>query len=238
MLMRSKVGAAHFEMIIGFVFFIGFVIFLFMFLSPWDSSSLPNSALVGLHLSFLEEVNTNLSSVFVDATNVPGAPGNCFYIDLPENIFKYVTTEDKSLVKKLGGVDIDSTLLGGNLNFKLDADYFRIAISPEFSEESLSGCSPFPNYELGSVVEMKIVSYTRLSMMKERYYSDYSELKWSLDVADIFDFAIVFEGLPEMTMEPSVEISGVTEILAKEYVVKVLKSNGQISNERISIRIW
>jgi hypothetical protein len=75
-------------------------------------------------------------------------------------------------------------------------------------------------------------------MMRVRYDDNYNELKRDLKVADIFDFAIVFEGLEEMSMEPSVEISDVVDILAKEYVVKVLRSNGEISNERVSIRIW
>jgi hypothetical protein len=164
--------------------------------------------------------------------------GSCFFINLPENLFEYVGDKDRSLVRKLGGDDINSTLTGGNLNFNPYADFFRVAISPEFSEENLSGCTNVPGYELGSVVEIKIVSYTGLSMMRVRYDDNYNELKRDLKVADIFDFAIVFEGLEEMSMEPSVEISDVVDILAKEYVVKVLRSNGEISNERVSIRIW
>lgn len=233
-------GAAHFEMIIGFVFFIGFVMFLFIFLNPFDNSSLPKSALAGLHLSFLEEVNTELSSVFVDATDVPNPGGNCFSLRLPPNLFEYVSTGSgsKSLVKKLGGLDVDSSISNGDLNFNLEQAFFRIAISPEFTEESLSGCNAFPNPVLGSVVEIQIVSYRELGTMKYRYDNNYDALKTDLRLADIFDFAIIFEGLPEMSMEPSVETSGVVEVLAKEYVVKVLRSSGQISNERISIRIW
>ena len=236
--MRGKVGAAHFEMIIGFVFFIGFIMFLFLFLNPLSNSSLPNSALVGLHISFLEEVETELSSVFVDTTGGATPSGSCFSVDLSGVSFKYVTAEDNSLARKLGGDGIDSSFSGGSLDFGSDAGYFRLAISPEFSGDSLSNCKPFSNYDFGSVVEMKIVSYTELGIMKNRYDNHYDDLKRDLDVVDIFDFAIVFEGLPEMNMEPSSEISGVIEILAKEYVVKVLKSNGDVSNERISIRIW
>lgn len=239
--MRGKVGAAHFEMIIGFVFFMGFVMFLFVFLSPWESSSLSNSALEGLHISFLEEVGTTLSSVFIDA-NIPGEQGQgqdrCFSIELPPEIFEYVDTDRVSLVKELGGVSIESELSGTRLKVGQSSNFFRIAISPEFASGVAVSCNSVPNYELGSIVEIKIVSYIGLGEMKARYDSDYDSLKDDLNVADIFDFAIIFEGMSEMNMEPSIEISAVVEILAKDYVVKVLRSSGQVSNERVSIRIW
>jgi hypothetical protein len=215
--------------------------FLFLFLSPWSNSSLPNSALTGLHISFLEETETTLSSVFVEKTTGQGqgqGQGQCFYIDLPADIFEYVDTGSKSLVRELGGEGILSDLTGSKLVLGSQSDFFRVAISPEFSSQALPDCQTIHNYNLGSVVEMKIVSYTKLGMMRVEYDNNYNELKQSLKVADIFDFAIVFEGLSEMDMEPSMEISSVVEILAKEYVVKVLKSNGEISNERISLRIW
>ena len=57
-------------------------------------------------------------------------------------------------------------------------------------------------------------------------------------VADIFDFAIVPEEMDEVVMKPASGVPDAVEVLARDYVVKVLKSNGAISNERISIRIW
>lgn len=233
--MRGKTGAAHFEMIIGFVFFIGFVMFLFLFLSPWDNSSLPNSALTNLHTSFLENVGTNLSTVFVSTREMGKRP--CYNIRLPSDLFEYAITDGESLVRVLGGDDVDSGLMDGDLVLSSSGDFFRVAISPEFEDEE-SNCRGFSDFDLGSVVEMKVVSYSKFFEMRKRYDSDYDGLKRDLGLADIFDFAIISEGLPNMTMEPSSEISAAIEILAKDYVVKVLRSNGAISNERISIRIW
>ena len=99
--MRGKKGSAHFEMIVGFVFFIGFVFFLFMFLDPWDNSALSNSALEKLYHAFREDVDTPLSSVFVKTEEMVG---DCFYINLPSELFKkQAIADENSRVTKLGG---------------------------------------------------------------------------------------------------------------------------------------
>jgi len=235
--MRGKIGAGHFEMIMGFVFFIGFVSFMFLFLSPWDDSALPNSAINKLYDGFFESVSVPLSSVFVSTEYVGNS--NCFYIDLPSEIFRYAITDESSLVTRLGGVGIESDLdSSGRLNLRKDDNFFRVAISPEFTDEGLGSCDRLDDFELGGVVELEVVSYSGLVAMRERYFSDYAGLKRDLRLADIFDFAIVPEGLDELVMEPDNGIPGAVEVLARDHVVKVLKSDGSVSNERISIRIW
>jgi len=233
---KSKKGAAHFEMIIGFVFFVGFVSFLFLFLSPWDSSSLQVSALSGLYNSFEERAYTNLSSVFIEANYT--LTGDCFYIDLPEEIFRYGIQDENSFVTRLGGVSIDSGLMGGDLNLDSGDDFFRVAISPEFTDENVSSCDNLSDFELGGVVELRVFSYSALVEMNNSYYSDYAGLKKDLRLPSVFDFAIVPEGMPEIVMSPVDGVPYELDILAKDYVVKVLKSDGSVSNERFSLRVW
>ena len=60
----NKRGAAHFEMIISFVFFIGFVFFLFIALKPYDTTTLSGAVVSGLYFSFEEATHTNLSDTF------------------------------------------------------------------------------------------------------------------------------------------------------------------------------
>lgn len=236
--MRGKSGSAHFEMIIGFVFFIGFVLFLFMFLNPWTSSSLPKSALGGLHDAFEEKVNVPLSSVFISA-NISGVVGGCFYIDLPTELFKkQVISGEDIRVTLLGGDPVVAQIAADTLILDDKKEFFRVAISPEFIS-GVATCGEINNnFELGGVVELDVVSYSALTDMNNSYYGDYEGLKSSLRVADIFDFAIVPEGMPEVVMKPASGIPDAVDVLAKDYIVKVLKSNGEVSNERISFRIW
>jgi len=223
-------------MIIGFVFFVGFVLFLFMYLSPWSNSSLSTSALDRLHDSFMENVETPLSTVFVKA-NYPAAGPSCYFIDLSDiDSLEYSGTE--SYLTRLGGIGIPSDIQGSHLEFDKDDDFFRIAISPEFDEGSNIGCAPLTDFELGKIVESEVVSYSKLIAMKSKYIDDYNGLRDDLNIANIFDFAITSEGFPEVDMMPESGISDSVEVLAKDYLVRVLKSDGSLSNERINIRIW
>ena len=72
-----KKGASHFEMMISFVFFIGFVFFLFVFLKPHDTSMLSGAVITGLYDSFGDMAYTNLSNIFLRA-NYTGTD-DCFY---------------------------------------------------------------------------------------------------------------------------------------------------------------
>lgn len=235
-----KSGSAHFEMIISFVFFVGFVFFLFVVLRAEGVSNISGAVVFGLYDSFEEEVHVNLSDVFLK-TNYSGGVG-CFYIELPGKIFTYGFETGNSYVTNLGGVDVDSGLEGsgvsGDLNLEDDGNYFRVAVSPEFSDEGLGGCDLLEEYELGSINERRVVSYSALGSMAEEYYTDYESLKSDLRVPVIFDFAIVPETLTTVSMEPQSGIPSSDNVVVRDYVVEVLYTNGTLINERFSFKIW
>lgn len=232
----NKKGAGHFEMVISFVFFIGFVLFLFIFLTPEDTTTLSGAVIEGLRDSFEEEAHTNLSSLFLmtDA----GEEVDCFYVDLPENIFKYAINDGDSRVVKLSGEEVASDLGSGNLNVDNQDDSFRVAISPEFEDGDLGGCVQLVDYELGSVVERRVISYSTLEKMKDNYYDDYNNLRSKLGVPPIYDFAIIPEDIPSLEMKPRSGIPDSVDVMARDFVFGVLRSDGSLDNERINFRIW
>lgn len=243
----DKRGSSHLEMIIAFIFFTGFVFFLFTVLKPTDASTLSGSVITGLRVSFEDEVYTNLSNVFLKVKEGVYYPNkNCFYIGTPEEIFSYKIIEDKSRITELGGNRVNSDLkkLGSNWRlgiFHEDQTAFRIAISPEFidGEISVGSCAELDSddYELGDVVERQVVSYQALADMKTEYESDYDVLRTSLGVPPIFDFAIVPETLlEEVKMER--EIPSGVDVMAEDYVFGVIESDGTFTNERFSFKIW
>jgi|APSaa5957512622_1039677.scaffolds.fasta_scaffold00307_9 hypothetical protein len=241
----NKRGSSHFEMIIGFVFFMGFVFFLFMTISPWDSFSLPHSALNELYEALEGEVGIELSTVFLKV-NQAEAPvvNDCFYIDLPEELFGQDLNGGKSYVTLLGGVPINSDLkipdIGDEGLYVRDRneEFFRVVLSDEFTDDVVSTCDTLNDFELGGVVDIEVFSNKSLVAMRNSYYSDYAGLKTQLGVAPIFNFAIVVDGMPELNMEPPSGVPDGLEVLAKDYVVKVVNNMGYVSNERISLRIW
>jgi len=241
-LIDKKKGAAHFEMIFSFVFFVGFVFFLFMVLKPQDTSTLSGSVIAALYDSFEEEVHTNLSNMFLKAEYDDVAKPSCFEIVLPGRIFTYALNTGDSYVTTLAGADVNSDLAAsggdGDLEINNDSSFFRVAISPEFDDENIGDCGVLDNYELGSVVERRVISYGALENMTERYREHYEDLRTELRVPAIFDFAIVAENMSGIVMEPQFGVPDSVEVQAKDYVVEVLRDNGMLTNERFTLKIW
>jgi hypothetical protein len=232
----NKKGSGQFEMVIAFVFFMGFVLFLFLFLKPGDTTILSGAVISELHDSFEEEAHTNLSNVFLKSNYTGG--GDCFRINLTNNLFKYSVNDGDSYVALLDGSEVDSGLEGEDLNIDNESIFFRVLISPEFEDGVLSGCEELFNFELGSIVERRVISYNSLEQMKIEYDTDYAGLRNSLNVPPIYDFAIIPESFPSLEMMPRSGIPDAVEVMARDYLFEVIRSDGTFSNERINFRIW
>jgi len=235
----NKKGAAHFEMIFSFVFFVGFVFFLFMILKPQDTTVLSGSVIAALYDSFEEEVHTNLSNMFLKTNYTVGSAG-CFVIELPGRIFTYALTD--SYVTDLSGVgansELEDSVGDGSLEIENISSFFRVSISPEFDDDVIGGCDSLNDYELGSPIERRVVSYSALVAMSDKYSRDYEGLRTDLRVPGIFDFAIVAESLPGIVMEPQFGIPDSVEVQAQDYVFEVLDSDGKLTNERFTLKVW
>jgi len=237
--MVSKRGASHFEMIISFIFFMGFVFFLFLFLKPYDTTVLSGSVVSALYDTFEEEVHTNLTSLFLKAETPVPNPSGCLAVQLPGNIFVYALTESRvtNLADSLRDSDLEVTPSGGDLNIDADDIYYKVAISPEFKDEDLGLCDVVTTpYILGSKLERRVVSYSALEEMKERYNADYEGLKADLRVPDTFEFFIVSDELPLIDMKNFV--SGSVDVITHDYVMEVLKDDGEVVNARFTLGVW
>ena len=228
----KKSGAAHLEMIISFLFFMGFVFFLFTVIKPYDMTTLSSSVVAGLYDSFEEKIHTNLTNIFLKV-NYAG-PSSCFYIQLPEEIFEYNITN--SLVKSVSDVEIDSGIDNGNLNVNSGEIFYKIAISPEFENENLNECGQSSNYSFGSLIERRVSSYNSLVNMSNKYINNYEDLRNDLGIPEVFDFGIVCNELPEINMEHLVPSLG--DIVAQDYILEVLKNTGEVINARFTIKVW
>ena len=228
----EKKGAAHLEMIISFLFFIGFVFFLFTVLQPYDMTTLSGSVVAGLYDSFEEKTHTNISNVFLEASYTGAS--SCFYVQLPESIFEYDITN--SLVKSVSETKIESKFQNGNLNLGSKEGYYKVSFSPEFESGNLEGCEQVLNYSVGSLVERRLSSYSSLVSMSDKYTNDYEGLKQDLNVPAAFDFGITCNELPELNMERLIPNRG--NVVARDYILEVLKDTGETINARFTIKAW
>ncbi|MFH1451840.1 MAG: hypothetical protein ABIF88_01560 [archaeon] len=238
----SKKGAAHFEMVVAFLFFIGFVFFLFVIIEPYDSTVLADSVVSGVSSSFQEKVSVNLIEFFVEADS---GSIECFSINLPNRLFGPGLSEG-AVVKSLGGDDFSSgvrVIEGEDADSVLTINstgkkYYYVSVSPEFVGELHTTCSFLDKtmYQIGNVFEREVVSYKKLTEMNNEYSSNYELLKYEMGVPDIFDFAITSEDLPIINMENNIPES--LEVMTRESLMEVLYENGTTTNVRLVVKVW
>ena len=151
--------------------------------------------------------------------------------------FVYALTD--SYVTNLSGGDVKSKLDSSELSVYNDSNFFRVAISSEFVDDNIGRCGILDDYELGGIVERRVISYSALQTMTDRYHNgSYEDLRSDLKVPAVFDFAIVAESLPGIVMESQFGIPTSVEVMAQDYVVEVLKEDGELTNERFTIMLW
>ena len=142
-----------------------------------------------------------------------------------------------------GGNDVDSgfTESSGKLVIDSVETSYRVSFSPEFNDEGKdgAGCNNLnKRYEIGEIIEQKVVSYKALEAMKINYDGDdYDDLREKLKIPPMFDFAITFETLNEVDMEPG-NIPNSIDVLAEDYMFVILKEDSSLINEKVTFRIW
>jgi hypothetical protein len=234
--MRGKIGSSHFEIIISFLFFMGFVFFLFSTLSPEDNTVLSDSTVSQLFFSFNDLAVIDLSTVFLKADYV--GTNTCFNVDFGDGFFNSAVSTYGSHVVDLDGNEIDSEFSGTALDVDSGyGEFFRVSISSEFEDEIMSSCEDFTSYKVGAIIERSVVSWSVFSDMADKYVSDYDGLKADLKVPEVFDFAIIPENLP-FSMEPTIGIPDSVEISAYNHVFEILREDGTLRKEEVSFQVW
>ena len=235
----GKRGSMHFEMIISFVFFAGFVSFLFFTIEPYDSSILPYSALNALETSFSEYLEEDLISFSIYIAN-PGI--SCYDVVLENEDFKKVPSDDAGSAVIGGGDGLDSVVVVEptkiTLSFNGDngVKLYKAFISKGLpNDNGFVSCTLLSN-NLAGLEEKKIIPTSNLVDMKDEYEISYAELKEKLKIPGIFDFEIISVDLEGLDMKRDVPVS--LEVIASESTYEVLLENGTIINSRFTLRIW
>jgi len=231
---ENKRGFAHFEMVISFVFFMGFMAFLFTVLSFNNTTSIPSTISKGLHDNFVKMTSTIYQQYFSKQI-IPGKM--IVSILIYRRIFSLTKFLDgTSYITNLDGANISSGIVGNQLSIEKNGVFFNVKFSPEFHDEGLTECAKLNDFVLGQPVDMKVMSYSALEKMQNEYFNNYKKLQAELGVPPTFDFAIDDNAL-SIKMEPK-QIPNSVDIIAKDYMIEVLKSDGTLTNERFILKIW
>jgi len=184
---------------------------------------------------FFDLLKVDFGSVFV----VADYDGNksCFSFDLPDGVFDFDYSGKGAVVENMKGDEVSSGFVSGFLNIVSGEDYFRVKVSEEFGTPGLSGCDGVYSYQLGSVIERDVISYSGLVGLEARYFSDYEVLREDLSVPAVYEFGIVVDDY-DIEMLPDGGVPVTVEVLAKNEVFEVLREDGSISNVGVNFRVW
>ncbi len=225
---EDKRGTGHIEMLLGFTFFIGVILFLFLIMRVGEISSEDYGFLVEkLENSFLEEVQSEVTKFYV---KLDIAPTSCTSFDLGA----YNLTGQGSNVRGTDGNEIPSEFDGTTLKTNLGTQGFYVYLSDEFNSTT-TDCNNPAGYTLGPFEKESYSSYSKIKTLSGEYSSDYQSIAERWDIWKIYDFAIEFYD-EEISMNRS--ISNNVNVYVKKSKIPIIRENGTVELKEVLFKVW
>jgi len=210
--MKSKHAQSHVEIILSFVIFIGFLLFVFMFMNPFAKTE-PVYIMDNIQKAIIDEISSEIGklSAITNGSSCYSIPA---YLTIEYgNNFKEVPEDNKKYV---------------------------IYFSDIFEKEGIISCSDDPlNYTLATYSQEEIVVYGKIIDLKTDYENDYNNLKKSLGMTNDFLFKtknMVGEEITELSVDRKIP-KGIN-VEAREIPIRVINSDGDILELILNIKAW
>ncbi len=228
---NRKKGAAHIELILSFVIFIGFLIFLLAIFKPFSSQEGSSIYLDVLERGITENTSVKVYS-FTLKLSEPISP--CFWFE--GDYIGNVKVKDK-----------DNNFVGAFINKKKiyinsDKTFFYIFSSPAFEANpfNIDGCKKPEDgkYTLGLLRSFSKLSYSKLELLKQTYESDYIEIKKELKLPASENFLFI---LKETNGRIILEVNKTIpkgKVLSRNIPTEVVYANGTIKYAVLNIQTW
>ena len=196
----------HIEIILSFLIFVGFLLFMFIFLNPFAKVETKN-IINNIKDSIINEISDDVGklSVIVDGDT------DCY---------------DPAILSDYGT---------NYLEVKEDRKY-TIYFNDIFSG-SVSSCVGETAYTLGTYSTENMIIYEKIQELRTNYMDNYEDLKTSLGIVDEFTFELKrIDGGVEIGVNKEVPFG--IEVEAADIPLRVINSNGEISEFVLNIRVW
>jgi len=199
--MKNKKSQSHLEMILSFVIFVGFVLFLLIYLNPIGRQE----ALVSLSLidrvqtSIFENLSINYSYISLVLNQSVLLPANkindCFELknlplDLSGALVLNSTEDAVPSVLSLDKKDLAIVYSGSER-------FYTAYFSPSFNSLPFSKgvCDSVDEdkYSLGTLGKDNVILANRINELNRSYFNDYKSLREDLHISADFDFAVYNE---------------------------------------------
>lgn len=234
--MLYKKGLGHVEAILSFVIFIGFLVFAFVFFSPFHSGRTRESTLeyAWRELGDVTAEQLDSYSVFITQQNAPPL----IAIAIPN-----IPANWKATVQDRTGVPIASyTDNGGTVHFQRPTDNFvRIKYSPSFLAGSGPSGTLLPtsDYSISSS-ETKDIRFEHLfTLLSSNYTMNYTGLKKQFNLPTRVDFGFSVKFADGSEVRASKDIPEGVEVLSQADHLEIVRMpSGKIEYADVSVFVW
>ena len=234
--MLEKRGLGHVEAILSFVIFIGFIVFAFVFFSPFQSNRTLKSTLDYAWREVYDFANIDLEtySVYITDTNAPSIVALAIS-GAPAGLNATVEGSSGNLVQSY-------TNSNGLVIFSKPADRFaRIKFGPDFGAgNSIIGIViPPQSYTVSSSETKKYFSESRLLGLNSTYNADYNVLKKQFNLPNRVNFGFSLTFSDGTKIAASKEIPKNAEVISQTDRAAVVRINGGlIEYAEMRVFVW
>ncbi|MEK6936267.1 MAG: hypothetical protein AABW67_05760 [Nanoarchaeota archaeon] len=210
---KNKLGQAHIEIMLSFVIFIGFLLFVLIFLNPFAKTESVDL------ISSIEKSILNNVSADIGKMSVIGANGtNDYTIPSPYNNVHFIEkTDTTSPTQKC-------TLYFSDEVFTADTKSCRFnTLTPQFGIYSTE----------------KMIVYEKIVQLQKDYASNYAELKNSLGIINDFSFNVEsLDGVEIPGLNTARNIPSGIEVQARNIPIRTINNQGNVQELMLNIRVW
>ena len=234
--MENKRGISHLEAILAFVFFIGFLIFAFIFFNPFSSNRTLDSS---LEYAFIEIKQFAEVEVVTYSISMASTAPNLIAIKIQNT----PQGANASVEDANGNIIPSYTASDGAVHFDRNGKNFaRIKYRKVFDagNSGITGTLIIngTNYTISSSTSKKVFSEKRALELNSSYYFDYPQLKKQFNLPDRIDFGFAVSFSDGYLIKSQGEVPEGLEVFGNTDRIEVARSGGKIEFADLIVNVW
>jgi len=199
----------HIEIIFSFLIFIGFILFIFLFMNPFAKTE-SKEIINNIKQSIISEISGDVGKLSI----ITDTSADCYDFDLSTYGENFIEVPDAGGLRK-----------------------YTIYYNDIFGVGVPLPCAGDVAYTLGTYSKENMIIYEKITELRTNYTENYEDLKTSLGIVDEFIFELKrIDGGVEIGVEKTVPFG--VEVEAADIPIRVINSNGIISEFILNIRVW
>ena len=227
---KSKRSQGHVEVILSMTLFVGFLIFMFIFLNPTfrTKQELP---IKDVQDKIIENISSRIGKLSVIVNKTDEADKDCYSL---KNFSKDVNDKyDNNFIEiHDSGNSRRYTIYYGEMNL------FDTNLIGKISCINTEKPKNEWNFSLGNYVEENMIVHQKIKELRDEYENNYNDLKESLNIGD-FSFKVKnLDGdfIAELGVDKKIPEN--INVASKDIPIRVINSQGDIKEFILNIKTW